>query len=109
MIWFTLSTFVVILVEICFKIQISHALDDITSTSANNMSNLTEQFQSGNLSEMGILKIPLFLGGYFTLGGIWDGSGILPAVEMALNQINERTDILPEYELKMVWNDTRVS
>ena len=54
-------------------------------------------------------KIPLYLGGYFSLGGIWDGSGILPAVEMALEHINERTDILAEYELKMIWNDTRVS
>ena len=54
-------------------------------------------------------KIPLYLGGYFSLGGIWDGSGILPAVEMALEHINERTDILAEYELKMIWNDTQVS
>ena len=54
-------------------------------------------------------KIPLYLGGYFSLGGIWDGSGILPAVEMALEHINERTDILTEYELKMIWNDTQVS
>ncbi len=54
-------------------------------------------------------RIPLYLSAYFTLGGAWDGSGILPAVEMALDHINENADVLPGYELKMVWNDTRVS
>ena len=53
-------------------------------------------------------KTPLYIGGYFTLGGNWDGSGILPAVEMALDHVNDRNDILNEYELKMVWNDTQV-
>ena len=28
---------------------------------------------------------------------------------MALEHINERTDILAEYELKMIWNDMQVS
>ena len=54
-------------------------------------------------------RIPLYLGGFFSFGGPWDGSGVLPAVEMALDHINQRTDVLDGYELKMVWNDTRVS
>ena len=53
-------------------------------------------------------KIPLYIGGIFSLGGLWDGSGILPAVEMGLDHINNRVDILPEYELRMVWNDSQV-
>ncbi|XP_072030126.1 gamma-aminobutyric acid type B receptor subunit 1-like [Amphiura filiformis] len=52
-------------------------------------------------------KIPLYLGGFFSLGGVWDGSGILPAVEMALDHINDRMDILPNYDLRMTWNDTQ--
>ncbi|XP_072016479.1 gamma-aminobutyric acid type B receptor subunit 1-like [Amphiura filiformis] len=52
-------------------------------------------------------KIPIYLGGFFSLSGVWDSSGILPAVEMALDHINARSDILPEYDLKMVWNDTQ--
>jgi len=30
------------------------------------------------------------------------------AMELALSQVNERTDILPEYRLHMVLNDTKV-
>ncbi len=60
-------------------------------------------------SDNNVNKIPLYLGGFFSLGGVWDGSGILPAVEMALDHINERQDVLPEYELRMVWNDTQVN
>ena len=54
-------------------------------------------------------KIPLYLGAFFPVGGDWDGSGIIPAVEMALDHINARQDILEGYELRMVWNDTKVS
>ena len=55
-------------------------------------------------------KIPLYLGGFFALpGGGWDGSGVLVAVEMALDHINQDPNILADYELKMVWSDTRVS
>lgn len=55
-------------------------------------------------------KIPLYLGGFFALpGGGWDGSGVLVAVEMALDHINNEANILEDYELKMVWSDTRVS
>ncbi|XP_070577493.1 gamma-aminobutyric acid type B receptor subunit 2-like [Ptychodera flava] len=52
-------------------------------------------------------KTAIYLSAFFSLGGKWDGSGILPAVEMALDHINAREDILAEYELRMVWNDTR--
>ncbi|XP_072016482.1 gamma-aminobutyric acid type B receptor subunit 2-like [Amphiura filiformis] len=52
-------------------------------------------------------KIPIYLGGFFSLSGAWVTSGIIPAVEMALDHINARADILPEYDLKMVWNDTK--
>ena len=53
-------------------------------------------------------KTPLYIGAFFPFGGGWDASGIIPAVEMALDDINARTDILPGYELRMVWNDTQV-
>ena len=53
-------------------------------------------------------KIPLYIGGIFSLGGLWEASGILPAVQMGLDHINDRMDVLPEYELRMVWNDSQV-
>ncbi len=53
--------------------------------------------------------IPLYLGAFFEgPGGGWDGSGCVPAIEMALEHINARKDILPEYELRAVWADTKV-
>ncbi|XP_070576464.1 gamma-aminobutyric acid type B receptor subunit 2-like [Ptychodera flava] len=52
-------------------------------------------------------KIPLYLGTFFSLGGNWEGGGIVPAVEMGLDHVNTRNDVLPGYELRMVWNDTR--
>ena len=54
-------------------------------------------------------KIPIYLGGFFSHTGVWISSGVLPAVEMALDHINERPDVLANYELRMVWNDTGVS
>ena len=53
-------------------------------------------------------RTPVYIGGFFSHGGTWDASGILPAVQMAIDHINERPDILPDYELRMVWNDTQV-
>ena len=52
--------------------------------------------------------IPLYISAFFSLGGTWDGSGIIPGVEMALDDINAREDILSGYELRMIWNDTKV-
>ena len=53
-------------------------------------------------------KTPLFLAAFFPFGGGWDGSGVIPAVEMAFDHINGREDVLQDYELKMVWKDTQV-
>ena len=57
-------------------------------------------------------RIPIYLGGFFSFGAnegnAWDTSGILAAVEMAIEHVNDRQDILTDYELKMVWNDTKV-
>ena len=55
-------------------------------------------------------KIPLYLAGFFAMGvrGNWDGSGILPAVDMAIEHVNERSDILTDYVLKMEWTDSEV-
>ncbi|XP_071835076.1 gamma-aminobutyric acid type B receptor subunit 1-like [Apostichopus japonicus] len=52
-------------------------------------------------------KIPLYIGGNMQLTGGWDGSGCVVSAELALEQINNRSDILPDYELKMVWSDSQ--
>ncbi|XP_072022901.1 gamma-aminobutyric acid type B receptor subunit 1-like [Amphiura filiformis] len=53
-------------------------------------------------------KIPLYISSYYEgPGGGWDGSGCVPAIEMAFDDINARPDILPQYELRATWNDTK--
>ncbi|XP_069119102.1 gamma-aminobutyric acid type B receptor subunit 1-like [Argopecten irradians] len=39
--------------------------------------------------------------------GLWDGSAILPAAEMALEDVNKDDTILKDYELRMAWNNSR--
>ena len=58
----------------------------------------------------GSQKIPLYIGGFFPISkeSSWDGSGVLPAVDMALEHINERRDLLADYELRMEWADSEV-
>ena len=52
----------------------------------------------------------LTIGAYAPLTGpCWGGGfAVKNAMELALSQVNERTDILPEYQLHMVLNDTKV-
>lgn len=48
------------------------------------------------------------IGGIFPMSGSWaGGQGCLPAVEMALEDVNAREDILPEYRLHMDYNDSQ--
>nr|XP_006815500.1 PREDICTED: gamma-aminobutyric acid type B receptor subunit 1-like [Saccoglossus kowalevskii] len=52
-------------------------------------------------------KTDIYIGTYFSLGGNWEGGGVIPAVEMAFEHINAKEDVLSDYNLRMVWNDTR--
>ena len=56
-------------------------------------------------------KVPLYLGGYLPMAGpSWNGGlGILPGIEVALDYVNNHTDLLPDHELRFIWNDTQVS
>uniref|UniRef100_A0A2C9JYZ8 G-protein coupled receptors family 3 profile domain-containing protein n=1 Tax=Biomphalaria glabrata TaxID=6526 RepID=A0A2C9JYZ8_BIOGL len=50
----------------------------------------------------------LTIGGIFPMSGSWAGGvGCLPAVEMALADVNNRTDILPDYKLDMRRGDSQ--
>ena len=102
------STFLMLCLITVIKAQntsITSTIETFTTNGSRESTSDAELTTSSTSQD----KIPLYLSGYFTLGGNWDGSGILPAVEMALDHINHQMDILPEYELKMIWNDTRVS
>ena len=104
------STFLMLCLITVIKAQNTSITSTIETFTTNGSSESTSDSDAGLItSSTSQDKIPLYLGAYFSLGGNWDGSGILPAVEMALDHINHQMDILPEYELRMIWNDTRVS
>lgn len=53
----------------------------------------------------------LLIGGLFdidTSRGGWNSAGIIPAVQMAFDDINNRTDILKGYRLELVIKDAKV-
>ena len=51
----------------------------------------------------------LYLLGLLGFSGAWSsGRTTLVAAQMALEQVNTRRDILPGYQLHLVWNDTKV-
>ncbi|XP_072047141.1 gamma-aminobutyric acid type B receptor subunit 1-like [Amphiura filiformis] len=53
-------------------------------------------------------EIPLYIGGLLPFsGGGWNGIGLLPGMNLALEQINRRKDVLPGYQLRMITNDTQ--
>ena len=104
-----------LIIQILNKSASCQLLSSTKSTYAINTTLSSSEFRSpsnttvSSSSTSETDKIPLYLGAFFPVGGDWDGSGIIPAVEMALDHINAREDILTDYELRMVWNDTKVS
>ena len=53
----------------------------------------------------------LYIGGLFPITGsstAWDGKSLLDMSEEAINMINNRSDVLPGYQLQLFWNDTKV-
>ncbi len=52
---------------------------------------------------------PLYFGLMQSITGIFDGYGVVPGVEVALDQINNDSSILPGYSLHYVLLDGQVS
>uniref|UniRef100_A0A8K9UMT7 Gamma-aminobutyric acid (GABA) B receptor, 1b n=1 Tax=Oncorhynchus mykiss TaxID=8022 RepID=A0A8K9UMT7_ONCMY len=49
----------------------------------------------------------LYIGALFPMSGGWPGGqACLPSAQMALDLVNKRTDILPEYELELIHYDS---
>ena len=54
-------------------------------------------------------SIPLTIGGIFPMNGSWSGGvACRPAVELALEMVNNQLDTLPQYNLTMQSNDSQV-
>uniref|UniRef100_A0A8C5CF69 Gamma-aminobutyric acid (GABA) B receptor, 1a n=1 Tax=Gadus morhua TaxID=8049 RepID=A0A8C5CF69_GADMO len=54
-----------------------------------------------------ICKKKLYIGALFPMSGGWPGGqACLPSAQMALDLVNNRTDILPDYELELIHYDS---
>lgn len=56
-------------------------------------------------------KTELWVGVFSTVdtsGGGWNSAGVLPAIEMAVEDVNNDSSILTDYTLRMSWRDTKV-
>lgn len=57
-------------------------------------------------------KIDLFIGGFFGVNiteGAWSSAALIPILEMALDHVNNNSNILADYRLKFVWRDSKVT
>ena len=55
-------------------------------------------------------KIDLYIGGFYPIDNVgWNGSGLIPATQMAIDDINSRSDILPNHRLNLIIGNTKVS
>jgi len=62
-------------------------------------------------SENSTSKIDLYIGGFFgknIKAGAWSSAALIPILEMALDQVNNDSNILVDYNLKYVWRDSKV-
>lgn len=53
----------------------------------------------------------LYIGGLFPMSGSSVASAgkiFLPVSELAIDMVNNRTDLLNGYQLQLIWNDTQV-
>uniref|UniRef100_A0A6Q2XPD3 Gamma-aminobutyric acid (GABA) B receptor, 1b n=1 Tax=Esox lucius TaxID=8010 RepID=A0A6Q2XPD3_ESOLU len=83
------------------------------STHCNNMGNWDspkpvchcEYRRRGDTPETS--KKKLYIGALFPMSGGWPGGqACLPSAQMALDLVNKRTDILPDYELELIHYDS---
>lgn len=55
-------------------------------------------------------KKKLYIGALFPMSGGWPGGqACMPSAQMALDLVNNRSDILPDYELELIHYDSMVS
>lgn len=56
-------------------------------------------------------KNEIWIGAFLTVdvsGGGWSSEGVLPAIEMAIEDVNNDSAVLANYTLNMKWRDTKV-
>uniref|UniRef100_A0A674DLL0 Gamma-aminobutyric acid (GABA) B receptor, 1b n=1 Tax=Salmo trutta TaxID=8032 RepID=A0A674DLL0_SALTR len=67
----------------------------------------TDLTQRSKCCELDAHSSTLYIGALFPMSGGWPGGqACLPSAQMALDLVNKRTDILPEYELELIHYDS---
>ena len=62
------------------------------------------------MTSTGTPKKVVYVMGLFGMEGSWPGgNAMLPAAQLGLDHVNAREDILPDYELRTAWSNTKVS
>ena len=61
-----------------------------------------------SLQTSGNDTVPLYIALIMSFGGEFNSSGTLPGVQVALDLINNRTDLLPGYSLHYAATDSQV-
>ncbi|KAJ8044513.1 Gamma-aminobutyric acid type B receptor subunit 2 [Holothuria leucospilota] len=79
-----------------------------TASSQGNYSSTPEYEVNTKTATPSTKKIPLYIAGFYSSGERWDSTGMIVAADLAVDHVNERLDILEEYELDIVWKDSMV-
>ena len=90
--YFEISLFTILVIS-CFS-----------KTSTNAYQNGTNNFdQNGR-------KMVIYFGAFYPLSGPFSqwGKGCLPAAQLAVNHINNRSDVLKDYRIQLINMDTQV-
>uniref|UniRef100_A0A8C7VRM2 Gamma-aminobutyric acid (GABA) B receptor, 1a n=1 Tax=Oncorhynchus mykiss TaxID=8022 RepID=A0A8C7VRM2_ONCMY len=84
---------------------IGKSLRQLSSGHIALRASLTLLFLSWPCPSLG--KKKLYIGALFPMSGGWPGGqACLPSAQMALDLVNNRTDILPDYELELIYYDS---
>uniref|UniRef100_A0A674EBT7 Gamma-aminobutyric acid type B receptor subunit 1-like n=1 Tax=Salmo trutta TaxID=8032 RepID=A0A674EBT7_SALTR len=87
---------------------IGKSLRQLSSVASGHIAlraSLTLLFLSWPCPSLG--KKKLYIGALFPMSGGWPGGqACLPSAQMALDLVNNRTDILPDYELELIYYDS---
>lgn len=103
------SSKLILLICVCFVEDILATTPEYDVTEFWNVSVTESPISIGNDGSIYEPKIPLYIAAFYANGEIWDGTGMIPAVELAVDHVNAQPNILRDYELRVIWKNSNVS
>ncbi|XP_071833058.1 gamma-aminobutyric acid type B receptor subunit 2-like [Apostichopus japonicus] len=96
----------ILLICVCFVEDILATTPEYDVTEFWNVSVTESPISIVNDWSINKPKIPLYIAAFYANGEIWDGSGMIPAVELAVDHVNAQPNILRDYELRVIWKNS---